>query len=75
MHRIAGQFWGLIGALLLGAALLAPARLAAQDGDFLTADEIDAVRDAQEAEKRIPLYLEIAELRLDRKSTRLNSSH
>jgi hypothetical protein len=64
MHRIAGQFWGLIGALLLGAALLAPARLAAQDGDFLTADEIDAVRDAQEAEKRIPLYLEIAELRL-----------
>lgn len=35
----------------------------AQD-DFLTREEVDAVRDAQEAEKRIALYLEIAEMRL-----------
>jgi len=35
----------------------------AQD-DFLTREEVDAVRDAQEPEKRIALYLEIAEMRL-----------
>lgn len=53
----------LLVAVVCG-TLLVPARLSAQDREFLTPEEIDAVRDAQEAEKRIPLYLEIAEIRL-----------
>lgn len=48
--------------LLICLSIAAP-RVAGQD-DFLTPDEVDAVRDAQEAEKRIPLYLEIAQIRL-----------
>jgi hypothetical protein len=42
----------------------APVWGVAQSGDFLTKDEVDAVRDAQEPEKRIRLFLEIAEIRL-----------
>ena len=48
--------------LLISISTSAPSA-AAQD-DFLTPDEVDAVRDAQEPEQRIPLYLEIAQLRL-----------
>lgn len=66
------RFWLLTSALLLVAALFTPLRLAAQD-DYLTAEEVDAVRDAQEPEKRIPLYLEIADLRLGSVRTALAS--
>lgn len=51
-------------ALLLTLASVAFPGWTAQDGDFLTPDEVDAVRDAQEPEKRIPLYLEIVDIRL-----------
>jgi hypothetical protein len=50
--------------LMCAVLLLASGRGYAQPGEFLTREEVDAVRDAQEPEKRIPLYLEIAELRL-----------
>jgi hypothetical protein len=51
-------------ALLIAAFLgfLGPAN--AQD-DFLTRGEVDEIRDAQEADKRIELYLIIAQRRLD----------
>ena len=49
------------------------APLAAQR-DFLTHDEINLVRDAQEPENRIALYLDIAQLRLDSIRTAITSS-
>ncbi len=61
----------LLAFTLIAALYAAP--IAAQR-DFLTRDEIDLVRDAQEPEKRIILYLEIAQLRLDSIRTAITAS-
>jgi hypothetical protein len=55
--------WILATAIIMAAAMGGSSPALAQD-DFLTHDEVDAVRDAQEPEQRIPLYLEIADIRL-----------
>ncbi|MFQ5695676.1 MAG: hypothetical protein ACE5HB_06785 [Terriglobia bacterium] len=52
-------------ALILAAVLLvASASALAQRGDYLTREEVDKVRDTQEPNKRIQLFLEIAGGRL-----------
>ena len=48
---------------LLLAILLAPRPAAAKD-EYLTENEIDLLRDAQELSERIPVYLKLAEKRL-----------
>jgi len=61
-----------LSALILGALLVAAAApgLRAQDkGDFLTEEEQDKVREAQDPSDRIKLYLEIEQSRLDRFET------
>lgn len=52
----------------------APKGWAQRGDDFLTKDEVDAVRDAQEPEKRIPLFLEIADIRLGSIRAALNNA-
>ena len=47
--------------LMLGAAI----PLAAQTRDFLNADEVDLVREAQDPNERVKLYLRFAKQRLD----------
>jgi hypothetical protein len=50
-------------ALVLSLLLAAP-RLAAAKDEYLTEDEIDLIRDAQDLSERVPVYLKLAEKRL-----------
>jgi len=50
-------------ALILLTLLVVP-RLAAAKDEYLTEDEIDLIRDAQELSERVPIYLKLAEKRL-----------
>ena len=50
-------------ALILTILLVAP-RFAAAKTEYITEDEIDLLRDAQELSERVPVYLKLAEKRL-----------
>ncbi len=53
-------------ALGLFVALLPAAKIRAQQGDFLSDEEEDALRDAQDPGRRIEVYLELEQTRLDK---------
>ena len=59
MHHLAKVSF----ALILTVLLVLP-RLAAAKTEYLTEDEIDLIRDAQELSERVPVYLKLAEKRL-----------
>src|SRR5262245_58603564 len=59
MRRLAKASFALVLTLLLAA----PRPAAAKD-EYLTEDEIDLLRDAQELSQRVPVYLKLAEKRL-----------
>src|SRR5215468_5978993 len=52
-------------ACLIGALLLVPSASAWQQRDFLNADEIDQIREAQEPNLRLKLYADFAKARID----------
>ena len=54
---------GPLGILILAIGAALP--LAAQNRDFLNADEVDQVREAQDPNERVKLYLHFAKMRLD----------
>lgn len=58
------QFIHIFYAVLGLSFLLATALLAAPKKEYLTEDELDLVRDAQEINLRVPVYLRLAEKRL-----------
>lgn len=59
MRHLAGVSFAIILAVLLAAA-----RPAAAKDEYLTEDELDLIRDAQELSDRVPVYLKLAEKRL-----------
>lgn len=58
------KLFGAAAALLVGAALSC-SEVCAQDRDFLTPNEVDQVRQAQEPNQRLQLYVEFAKVRID----------
>lgn len=51
--------------LLIGITLFGVLQISAQDRDFLTSNEADQVREAQEPDERLQLYIHFARQRMD----------